>query len=78
MCANPTGAGSDGPDGVCVQPGHQEHHLRGAAGLCPDDPQGAAAPGGTQEEERPHQVNAHYADLNGGFFPFQRSIKKHF
>lgn len=49
-------AGAHGQDGERLQPGHQEYHLRGPAGLCPGDPEGAPTAGGAEEEERPHQV----------------------
>lgn len=62
-------AGAHGQDGECLQPGHQEHHLRGPAGLCPGDPARAPQAGGAEEEERPHQVG-----LQTAFFRAHRAF----
>lgn len=54
-------SGAHGQDGERLQPGHQEHHLRSPAGLCPGDPARAPQAGSTEEEECPHQVGLQMA-----------------
>lgn len=58
-------AGAHGQDGERLQPGHQEHHLRGPAGLCPGDAARAPEAGGAEEEERSYQVGLPMALFRG-------------
>lgn len=56
-CHDQRPASADGADGERLQPGHPQHHLRGPAGLCPGDPEGASPTGCQEEEERSDQVS---------------------
>lgn len=58
-------AGAHGQDGERLQSGHQEHHLRGPAGLCPGDAARAPEAGGAEEEERSYQVGLPMALFRG-------------
>lgn len=58
-------AGAHGQDGERLQPGHQEHHLCRPAGFCPGDTARAPEAGGTEEEERSHQVGLRMALFRG-------------